>query len=254
MNIFDFITQEEIEDLPDNDPHSAFVSFVRIAQKRLGDRIREVESSREDPWREVQDTQQSFMNITVAAAKKFGIEPFASMEVPRLKEFDADDDRQFRSDLDHYITQLVLDVSSRARRDSVFITPELKTTIRTYIHHLRELIEKSDDLSTEKRELLLRRLAEFEDELNKKRLNLLTVTLLVITFASAPGGMWSSIEMANKLVSSIARAVGDAKVADEATRRLPSAEPQLVITGPRLDDLRPAAKSRRDDMDDEIPF
>lgn len=253
MNIFDFITQDEIEDLPDNDPHGAFVSFVRIAQKRLGDRVRDLDGA-EEGWREVKEAQQSFMNITVAAAKKFGIEPFASMEVPRLKDFDSDDDRQFRSDLDHYITQLVLDVSSRARRDSVFITPELKTTIRTYVHHLRDLIEKSDDLSSDKREILLQRLTDFEAELDKKRLNLLTVTLLVITFASAPGGVWGSIEMANKLVSNIARAVGDAKAADEATRRLPSAEPQFAITGPRPGDLKPAPKSRRDDMDDEIPF
>ena len=179
------------------------------------------------------------MNITVAAAKKFGIEPFASMEVPRLKDFNSDDDRQFRTDLDHYMTQLVLDSSSRARRDSVFITPDLKSIIRTYVYHLRDLIEKSEDLSSEKRELLLRRLAEFESELDKKRLNLLAVTALIITFASAPSGMWSSVEMANKLISNITRAVGDAKAADEATRRLPSAERPFAITGPRLDDLKP---------------
>jgi hypothetical protein len=29
MIIFDFITQEEIDDLPDDDPHVAFVTFVR---------------------------------------------------------------------------------------------------------------------------------------------------------------------------------------------------------------------------------
>jgi hypothetical protein len=38
MIIFDFITQDEIDDLPDDDPQAAFVSFVRIAQHRLGER------------------------------------------------------------------------------------------------------------------------------------------------------------------------------------------------------------------------
>jgi hypothetical protein len=38
MIIFDFITQEEIDDLPDDDPQAAFVRFVRIAQRRLRDR------------------------------------------------------------------------------------------------------------------------------------------------------------------------------------------------------------------------
>lgn len=247
MNIFDFITQDEIDDLPDNDPHTAFVTFVRIAQKRLGQRVKELNNT-EDGWRDIDEAQQSFMNITVAAAKKYGIEPFTSMEVPRLKSFSADDNRQFRADLDHYMTQLVLDTSSRARRDSVFITPDLKSTIRTYIHHLRELIEKSQDLSSDKRELLLRRLTEFESELDQKRLNLLAVAVLIVTFASAPGGTWASVEMVNKLISNISRAVGDAKTADDATRRLPSAERPFAITGPRSGALH------RDDMDDEIPF
>ena len=81
MNIFDFITQDEIDDLPDNDPDAAFVSFVRIAQRRLGDRVKELDGV-QDGWRDINEAQQGFMNITVAAAKKFGIEPFASMEVP----------------------------------------------------------------------------------------------------------------------------------------------------------------------------
>ncbi|HMJ41507.1 MAG TPA: hypothetical protein VK522_04410 [Pseudolabrys sp.] len=253
MNIFDFITQEEIDDLPDNDPQAAFITFVRIAQRRLGDHVRELDNT-EESWRAINEAQQSFMNVAVAAAKKFGIEPFATMEVPRLKDFSSDDNRQFRADLDHYMTQLVLDASSRARRDSVFITPDLKSTIRTYVHHLRELIEKSNDVSSEKREVLLRRLAEFEGELEKKRLNLVSVSILIIAFASAPGGIGASIEMANKLISNITRAVGDAKAADEATRRLPSAEQPFAISGPRTNDLKPARQSRRDDMDDEIPF
>jgi hypothetical protein len=35
MNIFDFFTQEELDDLPDDDPQAAFIAFVRIAQRRL---------------------------------------------------------------------------------------------------------------------------------------------------------------------------------------------------------------------------
>src|ERR1700736_255775 len=83
------------------------------------------------------------------------------MSVPRLNKFDSEKHRQFKADLDHYLTQLLLDNSSRAKRDSVFISPDLKTSIRTYVFHLRELIEKADDLSGEKKQLLLRRLSEF---------------------------------------------------------------------------------------------
>ena len=81
MDIFDFITPEEVDDLPDDDPPAAYVSFVRITQRRLAEHIRELDQQ-EDAWREVNNARQSFMNIIIAAAKRFQIEPFASMEVP----------------------------------------------------------------------------------------------------------------------------------------------------------------------------
>lgn len=51
------------------------------------------------------------------------------------------------------------------------------------------------------------------------------------------------------------RLVGEAKIADDATRRLPPVEVPLAITAPRKPEPEPAKpKSRRGDMDDEIPF
>jgi len=254
MIVFDFITQEEIDDLPDDDPQAAFVRFVRIAQRRLGERIREIDTSDEAGWRELKEAQHGFMNVVVAAAKNYRIEPFVSLGIPRVREFDSDINQQFRADLDHYLTQLLLDNSSRAKRDSVLVPLELKTTIRTYLFHLRELIEKADDLDQAKRESLLRCLFEFEAELDKKRLSLLAVTMLAITFLGAPGALWSSADVANRVLTNILRVVGEAKMADDAMRRLPSSEAPKAITGPRPNDPNLAKKSTRPDMDDEIPF
>src|SRR4029079_2322234 len=117
-------------------------------------------------------------------------------------------------------------------RDSVLMTPELKQSIKTYVHHLRELIQKSDDLDAARREVLLRKLAEFESELEKKRFNLLNVSLLIIALASAPGGIWASVEAANKLVGQIVKLIGEAKEVDDQTRRLPPVEQPLAITPP----------------------
>jgi hypothetical protein len=254
MIIFDFITQEEIDDLPDDDPQAAFVRFVRIAQCRLRDRTREIDTSDEAGWRELNDARHGFVNVVVAAAKNYGIEPFASLAIPRIKDFNSDISEQFKADLDHYLTQLLLDNSSRAKRDSVLVSLELKSTIRAYLFHLRELIEKADDLDPAKRESLLRCLSEFEAELDKKRLNLLAVTMLAITFFGAPGALWSSADVANKVLTNILRVVGEAKMADDAMRRLPSSEAPKAITGPRPDDPNLIKKSARPDMDDEIPF
>ena len=80
----------------------------------------------------------------------------------------------------------------------------------------------------------------------------MAVTIIAITLASAPGGLWASADIANKLLTNILRVVGEAKLADDAARLLPSAAPPMVITGPRPDEVRKG--NVRSDMDDDIPF
>jgi hypothetical protein len=128
----------------------------------------------------------------------------------------------------------------------------LKSSIRTYIFHLRELIENSADLDETKRRSLLDRLSEFEAELDKKRLNLVAIAALMIAFIGAPGAVWASADAAGKILSGIVRLVADAKRSEDATRRLPSIEPPMAITGPRRD--LPRSQPKQSDMDDEIPF
>jgi hypothetical protein len=87
MNIFDFITQDEIEDLPDDDPQEAFVRFARTAQRRLGERSTQIDTNDEAGWEELREARLGFMNVVIAAAKKYEIDPFATLSVPRLKNF-----------------------------------------------------------------------------------------------------------------------------------------------------------------------
>ncbi|HLG85143.1 MAG TPA: hypothetical protein VKY22_29445 [Bradyrhizobium sp.] len=247
MMIFDFITQEEMDDLPDDDPQEAFTRFVEIARRRLADRLGSLGDQEED-WHDRLEAQHGFMNVIVAAAKRFDIEPLSRLSVPRATKFTSDAYREFRSDLDHYLTQLLLGNSARAKRDSVLLSQNFKTTIRTYLLSLRELIEKNDDIDERKRNELLDHLSAFEAAVEQKRLNLLAVTVFAITLLGAPGALGASVDMASKLVTNILRTVGEAKVHDEATRRLPSAAPPLQITGPR------PQEQLKQDMDDDIPF
>jgi hypothetical protein len=185
----------------------------------------------------------------IAAAKRFEIEQLASLSVPRATKFNSDIYREFRSDLDHYLTQLLLSNSARAKRDSVLLSAEFKTTIHSYVANLRNLIETNKEIADSKRRELLKHLADFEAALEKKRLNLLAVTAFAITLLGAPGALGSSADLVGKLVSNILRSVGEAKIHDDATRRLPSAAPPLAITGPR-----PEWQSLGSDTDDDIPF
>ena len=137
MQLHDFIKANEIQNLPDDDPQEAFAQFVRIAQSRLSDRIESLSGDNDQrSWQLISDARHGFMNIVVAAAKKFEVDPVASIVVPRNQDYDEQTFRQFQSDLDFFVTQLVLENHSRARRDSVFVSPDLKTKISTY--ELRE--------------------------------------------------------------------------------------------------------------------
>ncbi|MGP9811011.1 hypothetical protein ACTZWT_05810 [Rhodopseudomonas sp. NSM] len=256
MIIFDFLTQDEIDDLPDDDPQAAFVTFVRIAQRRLGERVSRIDDGDSAGWDERNEARLGFMNVAIAAAKKYEIEPFASLAVPRVNDFGNDEHRQFKQDLDHYLTQLLLDNSSRSKKDSVTISPQVRDSIRTYAFHLRKLIEDAGDLDEAKRQVLLRRLTDFEAELDKKRLSLLAVTTLAITIAGAPGALWSSAEVANKLLTNILRTVGEAKVADDAARLLPPSTPPMTLSAPRPTgkDTVKTIPARPSETDDDIPF
>ena len=109
-------------------------------------------------------------------------------------------------------------------------------------------------MSEARKNILIRKLAEFEAELEKKRLNLLAVTVLAVTILSAPGGIGATTDIAAKLVTNVLRAVGEAKLADDETRRLPSSATPMVITGPRKESDLVSRPANQRDMDDDIPF
>ncbi|NKC04084.1 hypothetical protein HED55_15035 [Ochrobactrum haematophilum] len=163
MQIFDFINQDELDELPE-DENAAFLEFVRIARGRLQERLTELNSNNDNDWDAIKDARHGFVNVVTATARQLKIEPFASMDVPRVKEMDYEDYRQFISDVDHYLTQMLFTVRSTSRRESVGLSEEARTSIRTKLYYLREAIEKSDyDVRAKAR--LRARLDEFEKTL-----------------------------------------------------------------------------------------
>lgn len=235
-----------MDGLPE-DANIAFVNFVRIAQRRLADQTAKLEKNEE--WSALTDARLGFVNIVVAAAKRFGIDPFASMEVPRIERFNDDDHRQFKADLDHYMTQLLLDNSIRGKGDSVSIAPKVKDRIAAHIHGLRTCVENSN-LSDSKKSKLNDRLDEFEKELEKRKLNLLAVTRVTLEIFALPGAVWASVDMTNKLITNVLQEVGEAKIAEDETRELPSTVPPSILSPPRVE----AKPTKEEDLDDEIPF
>jgi hypothetical protein len=247
MSVLDFITQDELDDL-DEDPSRAFMSIVTLAQRRLGEQTKGYDPQDQSEWEVRQELRYSFMNFVVAAGKRLEIEPFASMQVPRHKDFADPDYRQFQADLDHYITQLLIDNSIRTKKDSVGILPKTKDKIRQYVHALRECVEKAD-LTEAKREVLLDKLKYFEVELEKRRLNILAVARISFELLAIPGTLWASGEVANRLITQVMQTVAEARAAEQEARQLAPIEAPKALSAPR-----PLLQSAPGEIDDDIPF
>lgn len=257
MSIFNLVDPDELDDLPE-DPQAAFMAVIRQTQRRLLDETAKLDPDNEHGWRQIDELRHSFMNLVVATAKRLEIDPFMSMEVPTLSAFRDTDHKQFQADLDHYLMQLMLDNSIRNKRDSVEILPNSKDRIRTYVHSLRGCIEKSN-MTEAKREALLKKLDQFEQELEKRRLGLLTVTRITLELLAIPGGLWSSGDVAHRLIGNVMQVIAEAKAAEEETRQLPPVVAPRALSPPRQAQPPSTPHSRPQpafdsDLDDDVPF
>lgn len=254
MDIFDVFPNNELEELSD-DPREAFVQFVRKAKKALDQEVeRALMDNQEDGWRAADEYRYDYMSMVLAAAKRFGITEFKAKILPERREWDYDVFRQFQSELNHFLTQIVLDNASRGKRDGVAIPPKSKDRIRQHIHHLKKLIDAAD-LDEGRKAALHVKLERFEQELEKRRLPLAAIGLFTLELMTIPGGVWQTGELANKLVHDVIRIVHEAKVADDETRLLPPAIEPAQLSPPRPG-RKPssAAPAFESGMDDDIPF
>lgn len=257
MNIFHVFTLEQLEALPE-EPREAFVAFVMKAEEVLEQRTRdEVQVSNDEAWRYVNDERHSFMNIVVAAAKRYGITEFEQRGVPSPTSFGHDDYSEFRSELDHYLTQIYIDNSIRAKRDAVPLQPKAKERIRSYVLELRNCIDQAD-MSDAKREALHKRLTAFEAELEKARLSLLAVTRVTLELMALGSGAWQATDITYKLISNVMHEVAMAKAEDDETRQLPHSTAPAMLSPPRPPQTTRERKSvpafEAGGMDDDIPF
>jgi hypothetical protein len=252
MTILRFVSQEELDDLPE-DPAMAFMTLVNHAQRRFAEQANQIDLDERNEWQRLEELRHSFMNVIVAAAKRFEIEPFVSMQVPRHDEFQASDPRQFMSDVDHFVTQLMLDNSIRSRSESVAILPKSRDRIRSYVNGLRQCVEQAN-MDEGKREALLKRLDAFEHELERRRISFVAVTRVVLEILAVPGGVWASADVASRLGSNIMQAVAEMKTAEEDGRQIAQTAPPKALSPPRKQVNQPSASTFDMDTDDDVPF
>jgi hypothetical protein len=251
MSILEFVNQDDLDDL-DEDPRMAFMQLVNIAQRSLSAKVGALDPENQYEWQKIEEYRYSFMNVIVSAAKRFEVEPFLSMEVPHYSNFRDADHRQFKSDLDHYVTHLILDNSLRSKKDSVEVLPKTKDQLRTYLSGLKQCVENGH-MTDAKREALLKKLDAFEAELEKRRLNMLAVARLAYLVLSVPGTVWASVDITHKLTTNIMQTVAEAKAAEDETKQLPAVAPPKALSAPRKARAVPPP-AFDDDLNDDVPF
>jgi hypothetical protein len=249
MSILNFVNQDQLDNL-DEDPRTAFMELVNHAQRSLDEQVKKLDPDEHREWQQIEDLRYSFMNVVIAAAKRYEIEPFVSMDVPQYSNYGNSEWRQFRADVDHYLTQLMLDNSLKSKKNSVAILATSKERIRSHLHALRNCVEKSN-MTKEKQQALLGKLDAFEKELEKKRVSLMAVTLLAFEVVSVPGSLWATGEVANKLMMTVMHVVAEDKAKEDEIRQLPATQTPKALSPPRVE--KKLAKEAFD-LDSEIPF
>lgn len=250
MEYFDFIKPGDLDNLPE-DPQLAFSEFVKFAQARLVARLEKLDDNQEQDWHLILEAKHGFQNVVVGAARTFRIEPFGSADVPEVQNYSDNEYRQFRADLSHYITQIMLASASFDRSNSVPLLDKARQSLRTYIYHLREAIDRTD-LPEKKKKRLHKRVDDLEAELSRSRIRFVVFAGALMAIAAAPGELNESFNAVLRITNLIMRELGEAKAADDEQRRI-SADPAVALLPPRKEQPK-QIRLDRTDLDEEIPF
>ncbi|WP_260924858.1 hypothetical protein [Novosphingobium sp. 9] len=231
MSVYNFISQDEIDDL-DEDPRNAFMQFCSKVLQTLDGKSEKIDTNSEDEWRVLNELRFSCMNIILAAATRFDIVQFQALELPARHNFNDADWFNFRHEVDHYVTQIVLDNAPRNRSGSVAMLPRTKEQIRTYIAGLRRCIEEAT-MDEGKREALLKKLDALEKELEKRRVNMMTVALIAYAVWQVPNDVWGSYDVMNKLLSNVMHTVAEAKAEEDQIKQIAPMDAPKALTPPK---------------------
>jgi hypothetical protein len=258
VSVFEIFPPEFVDELPLLEPETAFAMIVRrgfehVARNMPGNR------DDEDSWEAYRDAQHTAMNAIIASAKRLEIEPFASMEVPQRSDFDARNYINFKADLDHHITQTLIDSGIRQRRDSVAVPPKVKDRLKSHLHAMKTQIDQAD-MPEAKRAALHKKLKDFEVALERDKLPIFAVARIILEVLSLTANVLTLSDSPTfaRLTSNIMQEVARAKADDDATRQLPPAEPPRIALPPRaapkIEPKRSPMERRGSDLDDDIPF
>lgn len=250
MSEYDLIPEESYDNLPSED-NDKFAVLVRIAQNNLA---RLLDNSNSNEFSD--EIRSQFISIVSGMAETLGIEGLPDIDggIATYSQY-----RSFQVYLAGIVAKVRLQGNLVARPFSVELGRITKAKIQHEIGQLRSSIQSSE-LTDKKKDALLAKLDELEEELTKKRLGFARTMAIAASIMTIAGGGTATLANSPKAVEAvitIMRLVGDDKEKEEQ-ERLRLAPPPKALPDFSTSSVKPATGGgfgRFDDgLDDDVPF
>lgn len=221
MSDYDLIPQEAYEDLP-ADPNDQFSKLVAIAQSNMS---RLMDNSNSGDF--VSELRSQFIFTISSIADELGIEGLPKVE-PAKSDYDSY--VSFQIYLSGVVARVRLQGKLVARPHSVELGRINKAKIQNQLNKLRDFISASD-LSEDKKDALMKKIAKLQAELDKQRVGfgrVMEVMAAIAPYAVAAPGFIADMPEAKEVIMNVISLVGQDKEIEE-TERLRLAPPVKQI-------------------------
>lgn len=237
------ITEEDFAAAADCPPDMAFVRLERKFREILERNLEDTQSASSSNHFIIE-----YMNHTLAAAEALGLDFLDFYTVPDENIRDVYSDyRRFRQTVDAFTVRIQI---SHIRVGPAYTLPldaDEKKHLRAYVTRIKEIIDASS-LATAKKERLLDKLNAFLVELDRDRTPLQKFNDIILSLANTGGEAAEEMEPAWKWAKLAAAVLGVRQETEQTKQLPPLKKPE------EKRQLPPPAKSRRAEMDDDIPF
>ena len=234
------LSDDDLFNLPE-DPERAFYEIEKRLRKKLEERLDSGHNdSPYDEW------YTDYINETLGAASALEIEYFENFSVPASRRNVYDEYRRFRLGVDHYLMNIRIKHSRRAKKYSVQLDFASRQKIRHHLTQLKEFIDKLE-ISKQKRESIFARISDLESEIERDRTRLEVVGDFLIECANIGNETGEKMEPWRRWLESIAKIVGTSK--EDESAHLPAPQERKKIEPPKQKKDQPPPT-----VNDDIPF
>lgn len=248
MSRYELIPDSAYQNLP-QDTNDQFVVLVGVAQANLARLLDQ--SSGNDLDLEL---RSQFMSTICGIAEALHIEglPPLGSNLGDYEQY-----HKFQVFLAGIVAKVRLQSNLVARPYSVALGHKTKARIRFEIKKLRDMVSVAD-IPSKKRDSLLGKLDEFEEELDKQRLSFAKTMAISAHVVAALGGLSATFADGPKAIDNMVKVIGligdDKELEEENRLRLLPAPPKALPnhTGGKAPTAKPSVDF--DDDDDDVPF